>query len=57
VNLPASSGSCGGMDEPGNGAKTVGATVSGGSTITFTPPFSGDAVLYLSKNASGAGQK
>jgi hypothetical protein len=42
---------------PATGAKTVGATVSGGSTITFTPPFSGDAVLYLSKNASGAGQK
>jgi hypothetical protein len=42
---------------PATGAKTVGVTVSGGSTISFTPPFSGDAVLYLSKNAPDAGQK
>jgi collagenase-like protein with putative collagen-binding domain len=38
---------------PATGVKTAGPSVSGGSTITFTPPFSGDAVLYLSKNASG----
>ncbi len=37
---------------PATGTKTAGAPVSGGSTLTFTPPFRGDAVLYLSKNAS-----
>ena len=42
---------------PATGAKTAGAPVSGGSTLTFTPPFGGDAVLYLSRNASGASQK
>ncbi len=29
------------------GVKTDGAEVSGGATRTFTPPFGGDAVLYL----------
>jgi hypothetical protein len=42
---------------PATGAKTTGAPVSGGSTLTFTPPFRGDAVLSLSHNASGAGQE
>jgi len=42
---------------PTTGVKTSGTPVSGGSTLAFTPPFSGDAVLYLSGNASGAGQK
>lgn len=32
---------------PATGAKTTGADVSGGATKTFTPPFNGDAVLYL----------
>jgi hypothetical protein len=42
---------------PATGAKTAGASVSGGSTPTFTPPFDGDAVLYLKRNAPDAGQK
>jgi hypothetical protein len=32
---------------PSNGGATGGPTVSGGATRTFTPPFGGDAVLYL----------
>ena len=43
--------------DPATGAKTAGASVRGRSKRTFTPPFSGDAVLYLSGTASGAGQK
>jgi hypothetical protein len=35
---------------PATGAKLAGATVSGGATKTFKPPFSGDAVLYLTIN-------
>ena len=42
---------------PATGVKTSDTPVSGGSTLTFTPPFGGDAVLYLSSNASGAGHK
>jgi len=42
---------------PATGAKTAGASVSGGSTPTFTPPFDGDAVLCLRRNAADAGQK
>src|SRR5262249_9102400 len=38
---------------PATGAKTAGAPVSGGSTQTFAPPFSGDAVLYLGRNTLG----
>jgi hypothetical protein len=34
------------------GVKIAGADVSGGATRTFTPPFGGDAVLYLSVKAS-----
>ena len=30
------------------GVKSAGPDVSGGATTTFTPPFDGDAVLYLS---------
>ena len=33
--------------DPKTGVKTAGEDVSGGATSTFTPPFSGDAVLYL----------
>lgn len=32
---------------PATGARTSGTEASGGATRTFTPPFSGDAVLYL----------
>jgi hypothetical protein len=32
---------------PATGATTAGAAISGGSTKTFTPPFGGDAVLYI----------
>jgi hypothetical protein len=42
---------------PATGARTAGASVNGGSTLTFIPPFNGDAVLYLSRDESGAGQK
>jgi len=42
---------------PATGAKMAGALVRGGSTRTFTPPFSRDAVLYLSGSKSDAGQK
>jgi hypothetical protein len=37
---------------PATGTNAVGASVSGGSTLTFVPPFSGDAVLHLSRNAT-----
>jgi len=33
--------------DPSSGSTTSGGSVSGGSTQTFTPPFSDDAVLYL----------
>jgi hypothetical protein len=33
--------------DPSTGTTTSGGSVPGGSTRTFTPPFSGDAVLYL----------
>ena len=32
---------------PATGAQTAGEDVSGGATRTFSPPFNGDAVLYL----------
>src|SRR5712692_6741649 len=32
---------------PATGTSTSGAAISGGTTQTFNPPFSGDAVLYL----------
>jgi hypothetical protein len=38
------------------GDKSHGASVSGGASTTFTPPFSDDAVLYLRRIASGGGQ-
>ena len=34
---------------PVTGSKTTGKPVTGGGTITFTPPFNSDAVLYLWK--------
>jgi hypothetical protein len=41
---------------PSTGAVTSGGTVTGGSaTQTFTPPFSGDAVLYLVDSGGHAG--
>lgn len=42
---------------PATGAKTAAASVTGGSTQTFTPPFRGDAVLYLSRDGAGTRQK
>ena len=33
--------------DPSTGTISPAGTVSGGSTLSFTPPFSGDAVLYL----------
>lgn len=33
--------------DPSGGTTVPGSTVTGGSTINFTPPFTGDAVLYL----------
>jgi hypothetical protein len=35
--------------DPSTGVKTTGAPVSGDGVRTFTPPFNGDAVLYLRK--------
>jgi len=32
---------------PATGATTAGAAITGGSTKSFTSPFSGDAVLYI----------
>ena len=32
---------------PATGATTVGTAITGGSTKSFTAPFSGDAVLYI----------
>jgi hypothetical protein len=53
VDLSAASGA---LDiewlNPSNGSITSGGTASGGSNRRFTPPFSGDAVLYLYKKAS-----
>jgi hypothetical protein len=37
--------------DPNNGAKTSGGTISAGSVHSFSPPFSGDAVLYLVDSA------
>jgi hypothetical protein len=33
--------------DPSGAATSAGGAVSGGTTLTFTPPFGGDAVLYL----------
>ena len=33
--------------DPSSGATTAGNAVTGGTTQSFTPPFGGDAVLYL----------
>jgi hypothetical protein len=35
--------------DPSDGAITEGLTVTGGTIVPFTPPFGGDAVLYLSQ--------
>ena len=35
---------------PSTGTKNAGAIISGGSVKTFSPPFSGDAVLYLKQS-------
>ncbi len=42
---------------PATGAKTAAAPVSGGSTVSFPPPFNGDAVLYLKGSTSSARQR
>jgi hypothetical protein len=42
---------------PATGARITGASVKGGSTATFTPPFNGDAVLYLNRMTSNADQR
>lgn len=42
---------------PATGAKSLSEDVSGGATKTFSPPFSGDAVLYLRLNAKPAQEK
>jgi hypothetical protein len=42
---------------PATGARTAGATINGGTTITFTAPFSGDAVLDLKGKTSGAASR
>jgi Putative collagen-binding domain of a collagenase len=48
VNLPSSRGRIAvEWMNPATGAKTTAADVDGGATRTFTPPFNGDAVLYL----------
>jgi hypothetical protein len=39
---------------PSTGEKVERGHVMGGATISFTPPFAGDAVLYLSANPPGA---
>jgi len=39
---------------PATGTKTAGAAINGGTVAAFTPPFSGDAVLDLTGEASGA---
>jgi hypothetical protein len=33
--------------DPSSGTTSSGGTVNGGATVSFTPPFGGDAVLYL----------
>lgn len=38
---------------PATGRKVASAVVSGGATRTFTPPFDGDAVLYVARDAPG----
>jgi hypothetical protein len=48
VNLSASSGTLNvEWFNPGKGTTTIADPVVGGSTISFSPPFSGDAVLYI----------
>jgi hypothetical protein len=39
---------------PSTGAKIVRAEASGGATRTFTPPFGGDAVLYLRRSRTNS---
>ena len=54
VNLAATSGNLSvEWFNPSNGATTSGGTVAGGANRSFTPPFSGDAVLYLSGISAG----
>jgi hypothetical protein len=43
--------------DPAKGSKITAASVSGGANRTFSPPFPGDAVLYLRKTPSGADSK
>jgi hypothetical protein len=39
---------------PENGSKTAGAAVTGGATVTFTPPFNNGAVIYLKQRGGAA---
>jgi hypothetical protein len=43
--------------DPAKGSKFTGASVSGGANRAFSPPFTGDAVLYLGRNKLGASSK
>jgi hypothetical protein len=43
--------------DPANGSQTTGASVPAGASRAFSPPFTGDAVLYLGRNTLGAGSK
>jgi len=42
---------------PATGTTTAGAAINGSATISFTPPFRGDAVLYLSRRPPGAAKE
>lgn len=42
---------------PATGDRIGAAAAGGGETVTFTPPFTGDAVLYLSRMTSDAGKE
>jgi hypothetical protein len=58
VNLSGVSGTVSAeWANPATGTKSAGASVRGGSMLTFTPPFGGDAVLYLRRNAPDTGQQ
>ena len=43
--------------DPAKGSQTKGASVRGGTSRAFRPPFTGDAVLYLRRNPLGAKSK
>ena len=58
VDLSSASGSMNAeWLSPATGEKSSGGTVSAGAKINFTPPFSGDAVLYLSPVVTGTQER